>query len=66
MKNGDVVEVEVTGIGRLTNTVVEVPAPRNTTGHAPRHNTESILRVAYGSDWWAEQDAKKAASVAME
>ncbi|MFM8531511.1 MAG: fumarylacetoacetate hydrolase family protein, partial [Ilumatobacteraceae bacterium] len=66
MKNGDVVEVEVTGIGRLTNTVVEVPAPRNNTGHAPRHNTESILRVAQGGDWWADQEAIRAASVAME
>ena len=66
MQNGDVVEVEITGIGRLTNTVVEVPAPVNRTGHLPRHNTESILRVAHGGDWWAEQDAIKAASVAME
>lgn len=66
MNVGDVVEVEVTGIGRLTNTIAECPAPTNKVGHLPRHTTESIVRVAFGGDWWAEQDAIKAASVAME
>jgi len=66
MNIGDTVEVEVTGIGRLTNTIAECPAPTNKVGHLPRHTTESIVRVAFGGDWWAEQEAKKAASVAME
>ena len=68
MNIGDVVEVEVSGVGRLTNTIGERPAPVNKVGHLPRHTTESIVRVAFGGDWWAEQDAKvaAAAAVAME
>ena len=62
MHPGDVVEVEVTELGRLTNTVAECPAPSHSVGHAPQHDTDAILRVAYGGDWWAERDAKKAAA----
>ena len=62
MAPGDVVEVEVTELGRLTNTVAECPAPSHGVGHAPQHDTDAILRVAYGGDWWAERDAKKAAA----
>jgi 5-oxopent-3-ene-1,2,5-tricarboxylate decarboxylase/2-hydroxyhepta-2,4-diene-1,7-dioate isomerase len=47
MRPGDVVEVEVTGLGRLTNTVVEVPAPAHALGHQPT-DTESVRRVALG------------------
>lgn len=64
MDLGDVVEVEVTGVGRLTNTVAECPAPVNKVGHLPQHDTPAILRVAYGGDWWAERDAEKAAAAA--
>jgi 5-oxopent-3-ene-1,2,5-tricarboxylate decarboxylase/2-hydroxyhepta-2,4-diene-1,7-dioate isomerase len=49
MQPGDVVEVEVTGIGRLSNTVVEIPAPLHDVGHQPT-DTESVRRVALGSD----------------
>jgi 5-oxopent-3-ene-1,2,5-tricarboxylate decarboxylase/2-hydroxyhepta-2,4-diene-1,7-dioate isomerase len=49
MKVGDVVEVEVTGLGRLTNTVAEIPAPKHKVGHQPT-DTESVRRVALGSD----------------
>jgi 5-oxopent-3-ene-1,2,5-tricarboxylate decarboxylase/2-hydroxyhepta-2,4-diene-1,7-dioate isomerase len=49
MKIGDVVEVEVTGLGRLTNTVAEIPAPKHKVGHQPT-DTESVRRVALGSD----------------
>ena len=66
MNIGDTVEVEITGIGRVSSTIAECPAPVNKVGHLPRHTTESIVRVAFGGDWWAEQEAKKAASVAME
>lgn len=66
MNIGDTVDVEITGVGRISNTIAECPAPVNKVGHLPRHTTESIVRVAFGSDWWAEQDAKQAASVAME
>ena len=52
MQLGDVVEVEVTGVGRLTNTVAECPAPSHAVGHQAQQDTEGILRVAYGGDWW--------------
>jgi len=49
MAPGDVVEVEVTGLGRLTNRVVDIPPPRHEVGHQPT-DTESVRRVALGSD----------------
>jgi 5-oxopent-3-ene-1,2,5-tricarboxylate decarboxylase/2-hydroxyhepta-2,4-diene-1,7-dioate isomerase len=47
MLPGDVVEVEVTGIGRLSNTVQEVPAPLHEIGHQPT-DTDGVRRVALG------------------
>jgi 5-oxopent-3-ene-1,2,5-tricarboxylate decarboxylase/2-hydroxyhepta-2,4-diene-1,7-dioate isomerase len=47
MSNGDVVEVEIEGIGRLTNRVVEIPAPANEVGHQPGDST-NIRAVALG------------------
>ena len=47
MNIGDVVEVEVTGVGRLTNTVQEIPAPAHNVGHEPT-DTEAVRRVALG------------------
>jgi 5-oxopent-3-ene-1,2,5-tricarboxylate decarboxylase/2-hydroxyhepta-2,4-diene-1,7-dioate isomerase len=64
MHLGDVVEVEVTGVGRLSNIVAECPAPTHAVGHQAQHDTEGILRVAYGGDWWAARDAEKAAAAA--
>lgn len=58
MQPGDVVEVEVTGLGRLTNTVQDIPAPTHDVGHDPT-DTDAVRRVALGGDWWAEQDARK-------
>ncbi len=63
MAIGDVVEVEVTGVGRLTNTVAECPAPHNLVGHLPTASDE-VVRVALGGDWWAARDAEKAAAAA--
>lgn len=63
MNIGDVVEVEVTGVGRLTNTVAECPAPHNLVGHLPTAS-EEVVRVARGGDWWAERDAEKARAAA--
>jgi 5-oxopent-3-ene-1,2,5-tricarboxylate decarboxylase/2-hydroxyhepta-2,4-diene-1,7-dioate isomerase len=57
MQPGDVVEVEVSGLGRLTNTVQNVPAPSHDVGHHPT-DTDAVRRVALGGDWWAEQDAR--------
>jgi 5-oxopent-3-ene-1,2,5-tricarboxylate decarboxylase/2-hydroxyhepta-2,4-diene-1,7-dioate isomerase len=50
MNPGDVVEVEVTGLGRLSNRVVEAPAPVHKVGHQPTDG-DSVRRVALGSDW---------------
>ena len=47
MNPGDVVEVEVTGVGKVTNTVQEVPAPAHKVGHEPT-DTEIVRRVALG------------------
>ena len=50
----------MTGIGRLTNTVAERPAPSHAVGHQPM-DTDGIRRVALGGDWWAARDAEQAA-----
>ncbi len=50
MNVGDLVEVEVSGVGRLSNRVAEAPAPANRVGHQPT-DTDSVRRVALGSDW---------------
>jgi 5-oxopent-3-ene-1,2,5-tricarboxylate decarboxylase / 2-hydroxyhepta-2,4-diene-1,7-dioate isomerase len=47
---GDTVEVEVDGLGRLTNQVVEAPAPRERCGFPPSV-TKTSLGVALGSDY---------------
>ena len=49
MNVGDLVEVEVTGVGRLSNRVVEAPAPAHRVGHQPTDG-DAIRRVALGSD----------------
>jgi 5-oxopent-3-ene-1,2,5-tricarboxylate decarboxylase/2-hydroxyhepta-2,4-diene-1,7-dioate isomerase len=49
MKVGDLVEVEVTGLGKLANRVVEAPAPVHHVGHQGS-DTEAVRRVALGSD----------------
>ncbi|MGZ4725653.1 MAG: fumarylacetoacetate hydrolase family protein [Ilumatobacteraceae bacterium] len=63
MNIGDVVEVEVTGVGRLTNTVAESPAPHNVVGHLPTES-EDVVRVARGGDWLAQRDAERADAAA--
>lgn len=50
MKLGDVVEVEVSGVGRLSNTVAEIPAPANRVGHQPT-DSAALRRVALGGDF---------------
>ncbi|MCS6925435.1 MAG: fumarylacetoacetate hydrolase family protein [Candidatus Binatia bacterium] len=50
MNVGDVVEVEVTGVGRLSNRVVEAPAPAHRVGHQPTES-EAVRRVALGADF---------------
>ena len=55
MSVGDVVEVEVTNLGKLTNTVGEVPEPANKVGHGPT-DSEAVRRVALAGDFWKEKD----------
>lgn len=49
LEPGDVIEVEITGLGRLTNRVVAGPAPRAREGHPPM-DTPEARRVALGVD----------------
>lgn len=49
MTLGDVVEVEVMGLGRLTNTVAEIPAPTHSIGHQPTDSV-GVRSVALGPD----------------
>ena len=56
MAIGDRVEVEVTELGRLSNTVQEIPAPAHAVGHGPT-DSDAVRRVALGGDWWARQPA---------
>lgn len=44
---GDVIEVEVTGIGTLSNRVVEIPAASQPYGHQPT-DSEEVRRIALG------------------
>ena len=48
---GDVVTVEVEGLGALTNTVVEGPAPVSSEVGAQPTATEEVLSTALGGDW---------------
>lgn len=48
---GDTVEVEVEGLGRLTNHIVEGPAPiRDDVGAQPSES-EEVISTAMGGDW---------------
>ncbi|MFF4186772.1 fumarylacetoacetate hydrolase family protein [Streptomyces sp. NPDC001691] len=48
---GDVVEVEVEGLGRLTNHVVAGPAPIRADVGAQPTESEEVLSTALGGDW---------------
>jgi 5-oxopent-3-ene-1,2,5-tricarboxylate decarboxylase/2-hydroxyhepta-2,4-diene-1,7-dioate isomerase len=60
MQPGDLVEVEVDGLGRLSNTVVEGPAPRHRVGHQPT-DSKAVRAVALGSEYRRLRDATRAA-----
>ncbi len=48
---GDIVTVEVEGLGALTNTIVEGPTPiRADVGHQPM-TTEEVISTAMGGEW---------------
>jgi len=48
---GDVVEVEVEGLGRLTNQIVEGPTPIRTDVGAQPTESEEVVSTALGGDW---------------
>lgn len=48
---GDVVEVEVEGLGRLTNTIVDGPTPIRTDVGAQPTESEEVISTALGGDW---------------
>ena len=50
MQLGDRVEVEIDGLGRLSNTVVEGPAPSHVVGHQPT-DSKQVRAVALGADY---------------
>ena len=65
---GQVVECEITGLGRLAGTVVAVPAPRAAAlgvGHAPTDSPE-VRRVALGVDVRVPQQLKDNLRLAKE
>ena len=48
---GDVVEVEVEGLGRLTNTIVQGPTPIRADVGAQPTESEEVVSTAMGGDW---------------
>jgi len=48
---GDVVEVEVEGLGKLTNTIVEGPTPIRDDFGAQPSESEEVISTAMGGDW---------------
>ena len=48
---GDVVEVEVEGLGRLTNHIVEGPTPIRSDVGAQPTESEEVMSTALGGDW---------------
>ena len=60
VKPGDICEVEVEGLGRLTNRIVEGPTPiREDIGAQPTES-EEVISTAMGGDW--EHRGKRAAT----
>jgi 5-oxopent-3-ene-1,2,5-tricarboxylate decarboxylase/2-hydroxyhepta-2,4-diene-1,7-dioate isomerase len=56
---GDVVEVEVEGLGRLSNTIVHGPTPIRDDCGAQPSESEEVVSTAMGGDW--EHRGKRAA-----
>jgi 5-oxopent-3-ene-1,2,5-tricarboxylate decarboxylase/2-hydroxyhepta-2,4-diene-1,7-dioate isomerase len=65
LQPGDVVEVEVDGIGRLTNTVVDAPAPAHLVGHQPT-DSKQVRAVALGSDYRRLRDEARERAAAEQ
>lgn len=65
LEPGDLIEVEVTGLGRLSNRVVSSPAPRAAVGHQPT-DSDDVRRVALGNDERLPDAIKAAQAAAMK
>ena len=63
LEPGDTIEVEITGLGRLTSRIVAGPAPRAAVGHPPM-DTPEARRVALGCDERVPQRFKDARAAA--
>ena len=63
MALGDVVEVDIDGLGRITNTVAEIPAPAHDVGHQPT-DSKQVRAVALGSEYRRLRDEAKAREAA--
>ena len=50
LEAGDTIDIEVTGVGRLSNTVVEAPAPRADVGFPPSPDSDGVRSVALGNE----------------
>lgn len=48
---GDIIEVEVEGLGRLTNHIVEGPTPIRSDVGAQPSESEEVISTALGGDW---------------
>ena len=48
---GDIVEVEVEGLGKLTNHIIEGPTPIRTDVGAQPTESEEVISTAMGGDW---------------
>jgi 5-oxopent-3-ene-1,2,5-tricarboxylate decarboxylase/2-hydroxyhepta-2,4-diene-1,7-dioate isomerase len=48
---GDVVEVEVEGLGTLRNAIVEGPLPIREDVGAQPSDSEEVISTAFGGDW---------------
>jgi 5-oxopent-3-ene-1,2,5-tricarboxylate decarboxylase/2-hydroxyhepta-2,4-diene-1,7-dioate isomerase len=48
---GDVVEVEVEGLGRLSNKIVHGPSPIRSDVGAQPTESEEVISTAMGGDW---------------
>jgi len=59
---GDVVEVEVEGLGTLENLIVEGPAPVSDEVGAQPTETEEVLSTALGGDWEHRGERRPAAT----
>ena len=58
MEVGDTVEVEVTGLGRISNLVSEIPAPAHSIGHQPTDSV-AVRAVAFGPRALSEEDMEE-------